>query len=105
MHLVPNEYQLNIEWTLPLCVRKLDPVLGWKLAHVHDLDATLTIHYWEIDDRRHEWEVSHARIDGIIVTKDSDPIAWALVERAVKHDFDAMHERIQERIHECAEAA
>ncbi len=105
MRLVPSEYQLTLEWTLPVCVRKLEPVLGWKLVHVHDLDATLTIHYWEIDDRRHEWEVSHARIDGIIITKDSDPIVWELIKRAVKKDFAAMHERIQERIHEFAEAA
>lgn len=105
MLLVPNEYQLNIDWTLPLCVRKLEPVIGWTLVHVHDLDATLTIHYWEVEDRDCEWEVGRGVIDGVIVTKDSDPVVWALIERGVAKDFEAINERVQELIHEYAEAA
>lgn len=105
MLLVPNEYQLTLEWTLPLCVRKLEPVTGWTLAHVHDLDATLTIHYWEVEGREFEWEVDRGVIDGVIITRDSDPIVWALIERGVAKDFEAINERVQERIHDCAEAA
>lgn len=105
MLLVPNECQLTLEWTLPVCVRKLEPITGWRNVHVHDLDATLTIHYWEVEDRDYEWEVAHGIIDDIIVTKDSDPVIWELIQRAVKTDFAAIHERIQERIHDYAEAA
>jgi hypothetical protein len=58
-----------------------------------------------VEDRQHEWEITHAEIDGVIVTKDTDPAIWELVKRAYNRDFDAMNESILDRIADYAEAA
>ena len=105
MQISPATCQLRLEWTLPICVRKLEPIIGWQNVYVHDLDAKLTISYWEVEDRQHEWEITHAEIDGVIVTKDTDPAIWELVKRAYSRDFDAMNESILDRIADYAEAA
>lgn len=105
MQIAPAKCQLRLDWTLPLCVRKLEPITGYRNIHVDDLDAQLTISYWEIEDRDHEWELTHAEIDGVIVTKQSDPVVWAVIDRAVTHDFAAINERVLERIADYAVAA
>lgn len=105
MQIRRSECQLTIEWTLPICVKKIEPITGPTFVHVHDLDAKLEVVYWEVEDRDYEWEITHAEIDGVIVTKDTDPAIWELVKRAYSRDFDAMNESILDRIADYAEAA
>lgn len=105
MQIRPAECQLTLEWTLPICVRKLEPITGYRNVHVDDLDATLTVHYWAVEDRAHEWEIGFANLDGVIISKQSDPVMWALIDRAITHDFQAINERVLERIADYAEAA
>lgn len=105
MHIVPAECQLTIEWTLPICVQKTEPVLGKTLVHVHDLDAKLEVVYWEVEDRDYEWEVRDVEIDGILVDKNTDPVMWAIVQRAIEFDGNDIHERVNELIRQYAEAA
>lgn len=105
MQIRRSECQLTIEWTLPICVRSVEPVIGETFTHVHDLDADLTIAYWEVEDRDYEWEVRDAEIDGITVTEQSDKVMWALVQRAVKFHGDKIHEHVNDLIRCEAEAA
>ena len=100
----PDDDSLSIDWKLPLFIRKHEPFPGWTPAQVPDIDATLTVRCWPVEGRPHDWEPTHARIGGIIVTRDSDPIAWALIERAVRTGFEAINMRIQQRIRHFAEA-
>ena len=105
MPLKQTDDSISIDWKLPLCIRKPEPALGWILAHVADIDATLTIRCWTVEGRPHGWEPTHVRIGGIIVTRDSDTITWALIERAVRTGFDVIDRLVQQRIRDCAEAA
>lgn len=98
MQIHPSECQLSIEWTLPICVRSTEPVIGQTLTHVHDLDAKLSIAYWEVEDRDYEWEVRDAEIDGITVTAQTDPAMWAIVKRAVEFHGGKIHEHVNELI-------
>ena len=97
-------YQIDLEWTLKLCVRKPDVAEGWTHAYVQDLDATLIINYWAGEGENFDWQIAQAKIDGIKVTDDSDPLWWGLIERARRMDFDHLNEVVQERI-KCSEAA
>lgn len=94
MQIRPAEFQMNIQWTLPICVRSVEPVVGETLIHVHDLDADLTIAYWEVEDRDFEWEVRDAVIDGITITKHTDPAMWALIKRGVNRHWEQIHEAV-----------
>ena len=105
MSIKQTDDSLSIDWRLPLCIRKPEAVLGWTLAHVADIDATLTIRCWPVEGRPHDWEPTHARIGGVIVTRDSDTIAWALIERAVRTGFEVIDGLVQQRIRDFAEAA
>ena len=105
MQIIPSECQLTIEWTLPICVKKIEPVTGPTFVHVHDLDAKLEVVYWEVEDRDFEWEVRSAEIDGITITKDTDKVMWSVVQRAVSFDFYKIHERVNDDIRNWSEAA
>ncbi len=105
MPAAPDQARFVIDCKLPLCIRKPEPALGWTLAHVADIDATLTIRCWPVEGRPHGWEPTHVRIGGVIVTRDSDTITWALIERAVRTGFDVIDRLVQQRIRDFAEAA
>ena len=105
MQVIRSECQLTIEWTLPICVKKIEPVTGPTFVHVHDLDAKLEVVYWEVEDRDFEWEVRSAEIDGITVDALTDAWMWAIVQRAVSFDHYKIHERVNDGIRNWSEAA
>ena len=96
----PNEYQVTVSWAVQLCIKPVrTPQSRDGLAHVSDLDANLTVHYWDAGDD-HEWEIHLAEIDSFTVSKASDPETWALLMRGIERDREQLHERIVERIRE-----
>lgn len=96
----PNEYQVTVSWAVQLCIKPVrTPQSRDGLAHVSDLDANLTVHYWDAGDG-YEWEIHLAEIDGFTVSKASDPEGWAILMRGIERDREALHETIVERIRE-----
>lgn len=97
MQIRRSECQLAIEWTLPICVRKADAT-GVSFVHVHDLDATLEIAYWEVEDRDYEWEIRSAEIDGLTVDETTDAAMWSIVMRGVTFHHTKIHEHVNDII-------
>ena len=96
----PNEYQVTVSWAVPLCIKPVRAAQSTDgLAHVSDLDANLTVHYWDAGDG-YEWEIHLAEIDGFTISKASDPEGWALLMRGIERDREALHDTIVERIRE-----
>lgn len=96
-----DKYQLTLERTLAICVRK--PQTSWQdkpqFHLVQDLDAKLTIAYWPEDDFW-GWQLDEAEIDGVTVSRKSDPDFWKIIERAVDYHEDGINEQVQELAHE-----
>lgn len=97
----PNEYQLSLLTTLPMCVKAPAPAARADgFAAVNDLpDVTLSISYWDAGDGW-DWHAEAASFDGVTVTRQSDPHTWELIRRGVERDREQLHERIVERIRE-----
>jgi len=98
LQIIPSESQRTIEWTLPICIKKIEPITGPTFVHVHDLDAKLEVVYWEVEDRDFEWEVRSAEIDGLIVDEATDSAMWAIVQRAVSFDHSKIHDHVNDVI-------
>lgn len=91
-----DKYQMSLEWTLALCVRKPDN--GTKqpqIEHVHDLDATLTLGFWDEGDGEFGWELDEATICGVTVNAETDRDFWQIVKRAVDFHDAAINEQVQ----------
>lgn len=100
----PSEYQVTITWALSLFVRttKSKSIVGDGLSNVDDFfDADFTISYSDIGDGEYEWEVTHIDFgNDLVATRLSDPEFWTLVKRCVERDWEAMNEKVVERIRE-----
>ena len=104
MLFIPNRYQLILEVTLPICIRRERVAFAPEMVHVADLDATLTLAYWDEGDGEYGWEVDEATIDGVTINVETDPYFWAVIERAVIKNDAIINERVQE-LAQAAEAA
>lgn len=102
----PNEYQVTVSWAVPLCIKPVrDPQTRDGFRGAGDIDAELSVRYWDAGADDHDWEVYQAEItqegdESFTVSKASDPQGWALLMRGIERDREALHETIVERIRE-----
>lgn len=97
----PNKCQLSLTWDIPICIRPKTPASTKDGdAYVSDLDATLTVNYWDAGDDEYEWQVVSAAIDSFEVTRLSDPLMWGVFERGINRERESLHEKVVERIRE-----